>query len=151
MSWHCESYLPRCFRIATVGCLLAGTSALPRRVHAQGLVDQEAQAYIDAHADVEDMVMVPMRDGVRLYHLILYPKDQPRQNLPTVMIRIPYLIDVHHFGEFFGPFIASFLQHGYAVVWEYERGRFFSEGTYTYLVRTAEDGFDTIKWITSQP
>ena len=71
--------------------------------------------------------------------------------MPTVMIRIPYLIDAHHIGDLFGPFIASFLQHGYAVVWEYERGRFFSEGTYTFLVRTAEDGFDTIKWITGQP
>jgi putative CocE/NonD family hydrolase len=150
VSRHCGWYVPRLLRTAIVGCLLTAASAVPSRAHAQALAAEEAQAYIDAHADVEDMVMVPMRDGVRLYHLILFPKGQPRQNLPTVMIRIPYLIDVHHFGDFFGPFVASFLQHGYAVVWEYERGRFFSEGTYTFLVRTAEDGFDTIKWITSQ-
>ena len=53
-------------------------------------------AYINSHADREDMVMVPMRDSVRLYHLILFPKDHPRQNLPTVLIRIPYLIDPTH-------------------------------------------------------
>jgi putative CocE/NonD family hydrolase len=138
-------------RIGTVGCVLAGSLTLPARAAAQTLATQEAQAYIDSHADIEDMVMVPMRDGVRLYHMILFPKGAQRQNLPTVIVRIPYLIDAHHMGDLFGPFVASFLKNGYAVVWEYERGRFFSEGTYTFLVRTAEDGFDTIKWITSQP
>jgi uncharacterized protein len=138
-------------RIGTVGCVLAGSLTLPARAPAQTLATQEAQAYIDSHADIEDMVMVPMRDGVRLYHMILFPKGAQRQNLPTVIVRIPYLIDAHHMGDLFGPFVASFLKNGYAVVWEYERGRFFSEGTYTFLVRTAEDGFDTIKWITSQP
>jgi len=141
--------LARVLRVSVVGCLLAGASALPARLSAQVSRDDEAQAYINTHADIEDMVMVPMRDGVRLYHLIFFPKGQPRQNLPTVMVRIPYLIDAKHIG--FAQYIESFLKHGYAVVWEYERGRFFSEGTYTFLVRTAEDGFDTVKWITSQP
>jgi putative CocE/NonD family hydrolase len=148
---HCESPLARIFRIGTVACVLAGSIALPARAPAQVPAAEEAQAYIDSHAEIEDMVMVPMRDSVRLYHLILFPKGEQRQNLPTVLIRIPYLIDAHHMGDLFGPFVASFLKHGYAVVWEYERGRFFSEGTYTFLVRTAEDGFDTINWITKQP
>ncbi len=147
--FHRDSRLARALRLGAVGSALAGSLALPARVTAQVPVAEEAQAYIDSHADVEDMVMVPMRDGVRLYHLILFPKGAPRQNMPTVIIRTPYLIDVHHLS--FSPFVASFLAHGYAVVWEYERGRFFSEGTYTFLVRTAEDGFDTIKWITGQP
>jgi uncharacterized protein len=138
-------------RIGTVGCVLAGSLTLPARALAQSLATQEAQAYIDSHADIEDMVMVPMRDGVKLYHMILFPKGEQRQNMPTALVRIPYLIDAHHMGDLFAPFVASFLKNGYAVVWEYERGRFFSEGSYTFLVRTAEDGFDTIKWITSQP
>jgi putative CocE/NonD family hydrolase len=146
---HCRSLLAPVLRIGAAGCVLAGAGALPTRVSAQVSTADEAQAYINAHADTEDMVMVPMRDGVRLYHLLLFPKGQPRQNMPTVLIRIPYWIDAHHL--VFSQFVQSFLQHGYAVVWEYERGRFFSEGTYTFLVRTAEDGFDTIKWITSQP
>ena len=86
---HCESRLARILRIGTVGCLLAGSSALPARMSAQASETEEAQAYINSHADIEDMVMVPMRDSVRLYHLILFPKGQPRQNLPTVMIRSP--------------------------------------------------------------
>ena len=147
----CKSQVAQFLRVGTVGCVLAGSIALPARAPGQVPAVDEAQAYIDSHADIEDMVMVPMRDSVRLYHLILFPKGEQRQNLPTVLIRIPYLIDPHHMDDLFGPFVASFLKHGYAVVWEYERGRFFSEGTYTFLVRTAEDGFDTINWITKQP
>ena len=60
--------------MGAVGSVLAGSLALPARVPAQVSVAEEAQAYIDSHADIEDMVMVPMRDGVRLYHLILFPK-----------------------------------------------------------------------------
>ena len=148
MSSHGKSLLAR-VRIGALVCALAGSSVLPARVGAQVSQNDVAQAYINSHADIEDMVMVPMRDGVRLYHLIFFPKGKPRQNLPTVIIRTPYLIDALHIG--FAPYVASFLAHDYAVVWEYERGRFFSEGTYTFLVRTAEDGTDTIGWITKQP
>ena len=31
-----------------------------------------------------------------------------------------------------------------------ERGRYFSEGTYTYLVGSGDDGYDTVDWITKQ-
>ncbi len=51
----------------------------------------EALAYLAAHADSEDMTMIPMRDGVRLYSLVLFPRGQPRQNLPAVLLRNPYL------------------------------------------------------------
>lgn len=148
MSRQNSSLLARVLRAAALGCALAGSSVLPARVLAQVSRNDEAQAYINSHADIEDMVMVPMRDGVRLYHLIFFPKGKPRQKLPTVIIRTPYLIDAQHIG--FAPYVASFLAHDYAVVWEYERGRFFSEGVYTFLVRTAEDGADTIDWITKQ-
>jgi putative CocE/NonD family hydrolase len=149
MSRHGKSLLAPVLRIGALVCALTGSSLFPARVSAQVSQNDVAQAYINAHADIEDMVMVPMRDGVRLYHIIFFPKGKPRQNLPTVIIRIPYLIDALHLS--FAPFVASFLAHDYAVVWEYERGRFFSEGTYTYLVRTAEDGTDLIGWIAKQP
>ena len=148
MSRHGKSLLDRVLRIGLLGSALAGSSILPLCAFAQISQNDQAQAYINSHADIEDMVMVPMRDGVRLYHLILFPKGKPRQNLPTVIIRTPYLIDARHLS--FAPFVASFLAHDYAVIWEYERGRFFSEGTYTFLVRTAEDGKDLIDWIAKQ-
>ena len=84
-------------------------SDLARPVAAQVPDAVVAQAYIDSHAEFEDMVYVPVRDGVRLYHLIIFPKGQPRQNLPTVIVRIPYLINGHNLGAFFAPFVASML------------------------------------------
>jgi putative CocE/NonD family hydrolase len=105
--------------------------------------------YIIAHADREEMMRVPMRDGVRLSALILFPKDQPRKSLPTVLIHNPYLTEgmIHGFGRY----IRSFLDHGYAVMIQNVRGRYFSEGTYSYLVGSGKDGYDTIDWITKQP
>ena len=95
------------------------------------------------------MVMTPMRDGVRLYALILFPKGQPREHLPAVLLRNPYLTEGMVSG--FADYVASFLEHGYAVVFQNERGRYFSEGTYTYLVGSGNDGFDTVEWLAKQP
>src|ERR1700728_1035732 len=91
-------------------------------------LNDDAVAYINTHSDKEDMVMIPMRDGVRLYSLIIFPKGHARQNLPTVLIRIPYLIRPDALS--FARYVRSFLEHGYAVVFEYWRGRYYSEGTY---------------------
>src|ERR1700719_2705893 len=85
-------------------------------LHASGLAAQDAAradadaiAYINAHADKDDMVMMPMRDGVHLYGLVLFPKGQPRKNLPTVLIRTPYLIVADQLT--FPRYVRSFLDH----------------------------------------
>jgi putative CocE/NonD family hydrolase len=128
--------------------VLLGAPAPP--VRAQDLKQRKAAAvaYITEHADREDMVMMPMHYGVRLYTLILFPKGQPRQNLPAVLFRHPYLTDsmVDRFAEY----EASLLANGYAVVFQNERGRYFSEGTYTYLAGSGEDGYDTVQWLAKQ-
>ncbi len=119
--------------------------------HAQDIAQRHAAAvaYIADHADREDMVMMPMRDGVRLYALILFPKGQPRQNLPAVLLRNPYLTET--MVDSFAEYVASFLANGYSVVFQNERGRYFSEGTYTYLIGSGNDGYDTVEWLTQQP
>ncbi len=131
--------------------LVAILSALPIRLDAQDYAARSAAAvaYIASHADREEKVMMPMRDGVRLSALILFPRDGPRQNLPTVMFRNPYLTEgmVRNFSLY----VQSLLQNGYAVVFQNERGRYFSEGTYTYLIGSGNDGYDTVDWITKQP
>jgi putative CocE/NonD family hydrolase len=109
-----------------------------------------ALAYITQHADREEKIRIPMRDGVRLSGLILFPKDFPRQNLPTVLFRSPYLIEPGEVGRF-AQYLQSFLENGYAAIFENVRGRYFSEGTYTYLVGSGKDGYDTVDWITKQP
>ena len=136
-------------RLSLAALVIAGLA--PRLVGGQDIAQRHADAvaYIAAHADRDDMVMMPMRDGVRLYALILFPKDQPRHDLPAVVLRNPYLTEgmVNGFAEY----AASLLKNGYAVVFQNERGRYFSEGTYTYLVGSGKDGFDTVEWITKQP
>jgi hypothetical protein len=120
-------------------------------VSAQSIAERHAAAvaYIAQHADSEDMTMMPMRDGVRLYSLILFPKGQPREHMAAVLIRNPYL--TKGWLDFFAEYTASLLQHGYAVVFQNERGRYYSEGTYTYLVGSGNDGYDTVDWLTKQP
>ena len=112
--------------------------------------NRAAAEYIAIHADREDMVRIPMRDSIRLSSTILFPAGRPRQNLPTVLIFIPYLTEGVLHGSFTG-YIRSFLENGYAVIVENVRGRYFSEGTYSFLVGSAEDGYDSIDWISKQP
>ena len=135
--------------IATLGVLLVNP------LHAQeldpGYIARAALAieYLATHTEREEKVMIPMRDSVRLSALILFPKDQPRRNLPTVLYRTPYLIDPGAI-EAFAEYNRSFIENGYAIVIQNERGRYFSEGTYTYLVGSGDDGYDTVDWITKQ-
>src|SRR5947209_5489287 len=81
--------------LVVLGPLVAILHALPLRLHAQDYAARTAAAvaYIASHADREEQVMMPMRDGVRLSALILFPKDQQRRNLPTVLFRNPYLTE----------------------------------------------------------
>src|SRR5207237_8510612 len=64
----------RLFKLGHAALLLATAGVGARPLAAQVPEAQVAQAYIDTHAEFEDMVYVPMRDGVRLYHLIIFPK-----------------------------------------------------------------------------
>ncbi len=134
-------------KLLVVFSLLVG----PPQLLAQDYAARSAAAaeYIASRADRDDKVMMPMRDGVRLSSLILFPKDHPRRDLPTVLLRNPYLTEGMVQG--FGVYVRSFLENGYAVIFQNERGRYFSEGTFTYLVGSGEDGYDTVEWITQQP
>jgi predicted acyl esterase len=106
-----------------------------------------AAALLARTADREDMVSIAMRDGARLNGTLLFPKGKPRNNLPTVLIFFPYLID----GQT-GHFMAqSLLANGYAIAIVNERGRYFSEGTYTFLGGVGSDSYDTIEWLAKQP
>ena len=94
---------------ATLGVLLI------RPLHAQevdpGYTARAAVAieYLATHTEREEKVMIPMRDSVRLSALILFPKDQPRRNLPTVLYRSPYLIDPGEIERFADPSADAFI------------------------------------------
>ncbi len=92
----------------------------------------------------EDMVRVPMRDGKRLNGSLFFMKGKPRQNLPVILTFFPYQINP------VSPENKVFLENGYALAYVNVRGRYFSEGTYTYLGGSGPDSYDTIDWLSKQ-
>lgn len=97
----------------------------------------------------EKEIFVPMRDGVRLSTDVLLPKGASGK-LATILVRTPYDKQTLE-AKTLESFYKKFLNHGYAFVLQSERGRFFSEGTYsTYLAGADTDGYDTLDWISKQ-
>ncbi|MBI4501080.1 MAG: hypothetical protein HY700_07960, partial [Gemmatimonadetes bacterium] len=115
---------------------LAGGAPL----YAQATRANPAAEYFATQVDAEEMVRIPMRDGIRLNGTIYFAKGQPRQNLPTVLWFFPYHINgVSSLNQ-------KLLENGYAVAYVNARGRYFSEGTYTFLIGSGNDSYDTIDW-----
>lgn len=137
---------------ATVSIWFVCVLLVPDRGYAQcegcDLSREEALAFNNT-LEMDDMVAIPMRDGVVLNGRIYYPK-QPKENLPAILIRSPYFIPKSDF-FWFSKQMAAFLKNGYVIVMNNERGRYWSEGTYTFLTGAREDGYDVIEWIISQP
>jgi uncharacterized protein len=116
--------------------------------HAAEQTRRDAAAALLPHiADREDMVRITMRDGARLNGTLLFPKGKPQNDLPTVLIFFPYGIEgaTQHF------MVQSLLANGYAIAIVNERGRYYSEGTYTFLGGVGKDSSDTIDWLAKQP
>lgn len=104
-------------------------------------------------ATVEDGVMIPLRDGVRLATTLYRPGHcgvPAHGRFPVILERTPYdrhLLYFHLTGLFFA-------RHGYVVAYQDVRGRGDSEGEFHYLYQPAtegEDGYDTVEWLASQP
>jgi putative CocE/NonD family hydrolase len=137
-------------RLAVSGMLVGvALGATPSPAQDPAARRTAALAYIAEHAEREEMVMIPMRDGVRLSALILFPKGQPRKNLPTILVYNPYLTE-SMLGAY-APYVESAIRSGYAFMIENVRGRYWSEGTYTFLTHAGVDGYDSIDWISKEP
>lgn len=97
---------------------------------------------------LEENVMVPMRDGVRLATDIYHPAvdDKPTaEALPVILMRTPYNKK--------GAANAAkyFATHGYVFVSQDTRGRYQSEGIWHMLTDDGPDGVDCAAWIGQQP
>jgi putative CocE/NonD family hydrolase len=120
-------------------------------------VDEQSEdlwAAINEIAIVEEMVMVPMRDGVRLATHIYRPKTSDGTPVPTIFVKTPYNMNLWGDGEMNtrrlrGPLEA--VRRGYAYVNQNERGKFFSEGEWDILGPPKTDGYDALTWIAEQP
>jgi uncharacterized protein len=102
-------------------------------------------------AIVDQKVMMPMRDGVRLATDIYRPKtDNP---VPIIFSRTPYNFNSYRDGELVTRTLQTALeavQRGYAYVVQNERGRFFSEGEWDILGTPLTDGYDAFTWMADQ-
>lgn len=102
-------------------------------------------------AIVDQKVMMPMRDGVRLATDIYRPKtDKP---VPIIFSRTPYNFNSYRDGELVTRTLQTAyeaVQRGYAYVVQNERGRFFSEGEWDILGVPLTDGYDAFEWMSNQ-
>jgi putative CocE/NonD family hydrolase len=104
-------------------------------------------------------VMVPMRDGVRLFTSIYLPKDT-HQLHPILLNRTPYGVQPYGpetFPRCVGP-SSAFAQEDYIVIYQDVRGRFLSEGVFEDVrpfnpakgpkdTDESTDTWDTLDWL----
>ena len=90
-------------------------------------------------------VKVPMRDGVNLSTDIYLPDAEGP--FPAVLFRTPY----NNNNEMNVEDCIYFASRGYAFVAQDARGRWDSEGEWYPFINEAEDGFDSLEWVGSQP
>ncbi len=126
-------------------------------------IPADYKAPADSYDYVKRVVMIPMRDGVKLYTVIVVPKGA--KNAPILLTRTPY--DAAKRAErYVSPHMAAtlpqgdevFVQAGYIRVFQDVRGKYRSEGPY-WMTRPlrgplnssntdhSTDAFDTIDWL----
>jgi hypothetical protein len=100
------------------------------------------------------MVMIPMRDGIKLNTLIFIPKNS-KEPLPFLLSRTPYGVAESPYPERSNPELAK---EGFIFVDQDIRGRYLSEGKFEMLRMTRDpklpnsidessDTYDTIDWL----
>ncbi len=97
---------------------------------------------------LERSVMIPMRDGVRLSTDLYFP-EEAGEKLPVIVIRTPYNKKRFLLNQWAGPYV--FAGQGFVVAVQDCRGKFESEGDYTYIVADTDDGYDMVTWAATQP
>lgn len=117
--------------------------------------DQVRREALAKETNIERMVMVPMRDGIKLASRIYLPKNT-NGPFPTILWRSPYnfsekMIPNPDYSDANLKFALDAIRHGYAFIMQNERGKFFSEGEWEILGRPRTDGHDTMTWIAAQP
>ena len=131
------------------GCILA-TALLS--VYYSPMAQTNILNKLEEIAVIEQKVMVPMRDGIRLATDIYRPKtDKP---VPVIFSRTPYNFNSWGDGE---PKTRTMqrayeaVKRGYAYVVQNERGRYFSEGKWDILGTPTTDGYDMFTWLKDRP
>lgn len=98
-------------------------------------------------ADADMMVMMPMRDGVRLATDIYLPKNRSGK-LPVILWKTPY--NFNSMNSTLASFAKQAIDNGFAFVVQNERGRYYSEGEWEILGNPRTDGYDALTWLAEQ-
>ena len=135
--------------------LLGTCFAADARAQIHRVSDEIRRADLEKAATVEKMVMVPMRDGVRLATEIYVPKEGDGP-FPAVFWRTPYNFSALRGSNPARPnamlkYALDAVERGYVFVVQNERGKFFSEGEWEILGFPRTDGYDALTWIAAQP
>jgi len=94
---------------------------------------------------IENLVAVPMRDGVKLYADVYRPAGEGKH--PVIVSRTPYSTERYPSAYDAAVFFA---QRGYVYVFQDVRGRHESEGKWEPFRDDIEDGYDTVEWAARQ-
>lgn len=102
---------------------------------------------------LENLVAIPMRDGVNLYADVYRPVGKGRY--PVIVGRTPYSTERHATPAYRYPNAYEaplfFSRRGYVFVYQDTRGRHESEGQWEPFRNEILDGYDTIEWAAEQP
>ncbi len=126
---------------------------------AQPAKEEDLATYIKANYDKRE-VMIPMRDGVKLFTSIYEPKDKS-QKYPIMYSRTPYTVAPYGADKYktlLGP-NGLFAKEGYIFVYQDVRGRWMSEGEFvdvrpetakpgTKEIDESTDSYDSVDWMT---
>jgi putative CocE/NonD family hydrolase len=140
-----------------VGFLLLSTLSSFAQGSGQS-AQRELADYIKSHY-LKHEVLVPMRDGVKLFTQIYEPKDT-KQKYPIMFDRTCYSVAPYgpdKFRNSLGP-DELFAREGYVFVYQDVRGRYMSEGEYEdvrpYIpnkkgnqIDETTDTYDTVDWL----
>ncbi|WP_374575661.1 CocE/NonD family hydrolase [Phenylobacterium sp.] len=158
-------FRPLLLRAACASALLA-FAALPGAAQTPPMTPdlvENFKAPTDSYDYVKREEMIPMRDGVKLYTVIVIPKGA--KNAPILLTRTPYNA-AKRAARYESPHMLAelpqmdepFVEDGYIRVFQDVRGKYRSEGQYIMTrpargplnsseIDHATDAYDTIDWL----
>jgi len=171
MIHHCRSAATAAIALTVLAISAAGQSNSPSSAQpAYPDYPSETPAKLTLASDSFDYVrreaMIPMRDGVKLYTVILVPRGA--KNAPILLTRTPYSakdLTSHAASSHLGPILYGYdnatdviVEGGYIRVVQDIRGKYGSEGDYVMNrpihgpqnptpVDEATDTYDSIDWL----
>ncbi|WP_432410662.1 CocE/NonD family hydrolase [Rasiella sp. SM2506] len=121
------------------------------QLQAQEATSEDIYSKLEKIAIIDQKVMMPMRDGIRLATDIYRPKGN--EKVPIIYSRTPYNFNSWGDGEQrtrTAEQAYEMVKRGYAYVVQNERGRYYSEGTWDILGVPLTDGYDAFSWMKDQ-